>query len=202
MMKHKKVMVLAGAGMEQFFRDGLSRAIRESSVRIETTSEGFRAGLAEHSPDVVVIDETGDYDVKAAIAEVKAARLGAASIVVMLELREARAASYLRAGAESFVLRINLDRVGDIIDHATVARQRLRNLTIRQLDILRRIAEGQKTHEIARDLDLSVKTVETHRSEIKKRLKIQEFAGLVRYAVRVGLVSVNGALEAQPAQVD
>ena len=62
-------------------------------------------------------------------------------------------------------------------------------LTPRQREVLQLIAEGQSTKEIARRLDLSIKTVETHRSQLMKQLDIHEIAGLVRYAVRAGLVS-------------
>jgi DNA-binding NarL/FixJ family response regulator len=203
MAKTRKVLVLTGAGSEQGVRETVSRQTANTSLRVVTSDEEFRAALADFSPDVVVIDEAANVPVKPAIAAVKQARPGAASIVVMNEINETLAGSYLRNGAEAFVLRGNLGRISDMIDEAAIVRVRLDQLTIRQLDVLRRIAEGQKTHEIARDLDLSVKTVETHRSEIKKRLRIHEFAGLVRYAVRVGLVSINGAqLEATPAHVD
>lgn len=73
--------------------------------------------------------------------------------------------------------------------------QRLRNdeptanpLTSRQREVLQLIAEGQSTKEIARRLELSIKTVETHRSQLMKQLDIHEVAGLVRYAMRTGLV--------------
>jgi DNA-binding NarL/FixJ family response regulator len=62
-------------------------------------------------------------------------------------------------------------------------------LTPRQKEVLQLIAEGQSTKEIARRLDLSVKTVESHRTQLMKQLDIHEVAGLVRYAVRAGLVS-------------
>jgi DNA-binding NarL/FixJ family response regulator len=62
-------------------------------------------------------------------------------------------------------------------------------LTPRQREVLQLIAEGQSTKDIARRLDLSVKTVDTHRSPLMKQLDIHEVAGLVRYAMRAGLVS-------------
>jgi DNA-binding NarL/FixJ family response regulator len=62
-------------------------------------------------------------------------------------------------------------------------------LTPRQREILQLIAEGQTTKEIARTLNLSVKTVEMHRSQLMERLQIHDVAGLVRYAIRTGLVS-------------
>jgi DNA-binding NarL/FixJ family response regulator len=74
--------------------------------------------------------------------------------------------------------------------------QRLRNeeqpidvLTPRQREVLQLIAEGQSTKDIARRLDLSVKTVETHRTQLMKQLDIHEVTGLVRYALRAGLVT-------------
>ncbi|GAB4214969.1 MAG: response regulator transcription factor [Rhodoferax sp.] len=62
------------------------------------------------------------------------------------------------------------------------------SLTPRQREVLQGIAEGLSTKEIARRLDLSVKTVETHRSQLMRQLDIHEVAGLVRYALRIGLV--------------
>jgi DNA-binding NarL/FixJ family response regulator len=62
-------------------------------------------------------------------------------------------------------------------------------LTSRQREILQLVAEGKSTKEIASDLGLSVKTVETHRAQLMDRLGIHDVAGLVRFAVRFGLVS-------------
>ena len=61
-------------------------------------------------------------------------------------------------------------------------------LTPRQREILRLIAEGQTTKGIARALEISVKTVETHRAQIMERLGIHDIPGLVRHAMRSGLV--------------
>jgi len=62
-------------------------------------------------------------------------------------------------------------------------------LTSRQREILQLVAEGKSTKDVAQMLGLSIKTVETHRSQIMDRLAIRDLAGLVRYAVRTGLVS-------------
>jgi DNA-binding NarL/FixJ family response regulator len=62
-------------------------------------------------------------------------------------------------------------------------------LTPRQREVLQLVAEGLTTKEIARRLDLSAKTVDTHRSQLMKQLDIHEVAGLVRYALRTGLIS-------------
>jgi DNA-binding NarL/FixJ family response regulator len=67
-------------------------------------------------------------------------------------------------------------------------------LTPRQREILQMIAEGRNTKEIAFTLGLSVKTVETHRTLMMHRLDIHEIAGLVRYAMRIGLVQAEPGL--------
>jgi DNA-binding NarL/FixJ family response regulator len=61
-------------------------------------------------------------------------------------------------------------------------------LTPRQREILQLLAEGKSTKEIARFLSISAKTVETHRIQLMERLDIHDVPGLVRYAIRVGLV--------------
>ncbi|NBF03694.1 response regulator [Pseudomonas sp. Fl5BN2] len=65
------------------------------------------------------------------------------------------------------------------------------NLTARQLEILRLIVRGKSTREIALGLGLSIKTVETHRSQIMKRLQIFDVAGLVLFAVRERIISLD-----------
>lgn len=64
-------------------------------------------------------------------------------------------------------------------------------LSTRQREILQLIAEGHTTRAIADMLHLSNKTVDAHRAEIMKRLDIHEVAGLVRFAIRKGLVKAE-----------
>jgi DNA-binding NarL/FixJ family response regulator len=65
----------------------------------------------------------------------------------------------------------------------------LESLSARQREILQLIAEGRSTKEIAFTLDLSVKTVETHRRQLMERLQIFDVPGLVRFALRHRVVS-------------
>jgi DNA-binding NarL/FixJ family response regulator len=62
-------------------------------------------------------------------------------------------------------------------------------LTVREREVLQLIAEGQKTKQVAVALGISVKTAESHRTRIMTKLDIHETAGLVRYAIRHGLIS-------------
>lgn len=61
-------------------------------------------------------------------------------------------------------------------------------LTSRQREILQLLAEGRTNQEIADKLFLSIKTVETHRSQLMRRLGIHDLAGLTRYAIHQGVI--------------
>jgi len=79
-----------------------------------------------------------------------------------------------------------------ITDYAErAARDPVGRLTPRQREILQLIAEGYSTKEIAAKLDLSAKTIETHRAQLMSRLDIHDVAGLVRYAIRAGVASAE-----------
>ena len=69
---------------------------------------------------------------------------------------------------------------------------KLELLTPRQREILQLIAEGHSTRDIAQQLKISVKTVETHRAVVMERLDIHDVPNLVRFAIRTGLVSPEG----------
>lgn len=66
-------------------------------------------------------------------------------------------------------------------------------LTARQREILKRIAEGQSTKEIANSMNISLKTVAAHRAKLMDRLKIYEIASLTRYAIQIGISKVEKA---------
>jgi DNA-binding NarL/FixJ family response regulator len=69
-----------------------------------------------------------------------------------------------------------------------VAYDAVTKLTPRQREILQLLAEGNSTKEIAFSLGLSGKTVDAHRLQVMKKLQIRDLLGLVRYAMRIGLV--------------
>ena len=64
-------------------------------------------------------------------------------------------------------------------------------LTPRQIEVLTLIAHGSSTREVASALNIAVKTVETHRAQLMERLNIHDVAGLVRYAIKKGLVNLD-----------
>ena len=87
--------------------------------------------------------------------------------------------SISRTAIDSYV-----ERLGDVVSP-------LEQLTSRQREILQLIGEGQNTKEIAFNLEISIKTVESHRLQLMERLRIHDVPGLVRFAIRTGLVSAD-----------
>jgi len=63
-------------------------------------------------------------------------------------------------------------------------------LVSREREVMSMMLEGQRLKEIAAQLDISVKTVTTHRSRLMKRLRVADNLGLYRYGIRNGLISV------------
>jgi DNA-binding NarL/FixJ family response regulator len=92
------------------------------------------------------------------------------------------------AGEVYLTPRVAKPLVAFYLRHAEGRHGFLEELTPRQREILRLIADGHTTKEISRLLNVTVKTAEKHRTQLMQRLGIHEIAGLVRYAVRVGLV--------------
>jgi DNA-binding NarL/FixJ family response regulator len=64
-------------------------------------------------------------------------------------------------------------------------------LTPRQREVVQLITEGYTTKEIAKKLNVSIKTIDTHRTQIMERLDIHDIASLVRYAIRMGIVKLD-----------
>lgn len=81
--------------------------------------------------------------------------------------------------------------IGDYIDRIEGKGGSLDRLTSRQHQILKMIAEGNTTKQIADKLCVSVKTIESHRTQVMNLLDIHDVTGLVRYAIRTGLVSAE-----------
>jgi len=82
-------------------------------------------------------------------------------------------------------------KVSLVPDDGTAAREAL---TGREQTVLLQLAKGQSNKEVAAVLDISVRTVETHRKNIKRKLGISSTAGLTRYAMEHGVLQGTGAL--------
>jgi DNA-binding NarL/FixJ family response regulator len=77
-----------------------------------------------------------------------------------------------------------------VVNESTRKHDEPAKLTVRQYEVLRMVAEGYSTKGIAMALNISVKTVESHRAAVMERLNIHDIAGLVRYAMKNGLVKI------------
>ncbi|WP_226478528.1 response regulator transcription factor [Pseudomonas sp. MWU16-30323] len=170
-------------------------------------------------PDIVLLDlsmkHTGGLD---ALKELKGAYPKSKVLILSMHTDPELIMCALESGAHGYLLK---DTTANELEHAllalrnnerylspaiahTVINQALirnqaqanppphsHNLTARQLEILRLIVRGKSTREIAHGLGLSIKTVEAHRSQIMKRLQIFDVAGLVLFAVREQIISLD-----------
>lgn len=80
--------------------------------------------------------------------------------------------------------------VTDLLLGSSAPKNSVVPLTDREKTILKLLAQGSSNKHVARDLDISVRTVETHRRNIKRKLDVKNSAGLVKYAIEYGLISV------------
>jgi len=172
------------------------------------------------NPDIILLDlsmrETGGLD---ALRKLKAVRPQSKVLILSMHTDPQLIMQALEIGAHGYLLkdttatelaqaldalRSNERYLSPAIAHTVInqaltqvqrnlpaERSASHNLTGRQLEILRLIVRGKSTREIANGLGLSIKTVETHRSQIMKRLQIFDVAGLVLFAVREQIISLD-----------
>jgi DNA-binding NarL/FixJ family response regulator len=194
------------------------RALLETLPRLEVvgeTGDGLEAvRLARDiAPDVMLLDITlpglNGLEVAARVA-----RLGGGTRVLVLSMHASPeyAARAFAAGAAGYLIKdsafdelaaalaaigagrrylshaIDAGQVAEFERRAASGESSLDVLTPRQRQILQLVAEGLGTRQIAERLFLSVKTVETHRAQIMQRLDIHDVPGLVRFAIRHGLL--------------
>lgn len=171
--------------------------------------------IGQHLPDLVFLDITMPGMSGFKVLEEVTLRFPQVRVII-LTMHEAReyAIQALRAGAAGFItksaaaneLKQGIETVmrgktyisretQPEAPQLTAAEARgemlLQKLTPRQREILVLIAEGKTTKQIAGSLNISVKTVESHRAQLMERLEIRDVAGLVRFAIKTGLVSVS-----------
>jgi DNA-binding NarL/FixJ family response regulator len=103
----------------------------------------------------------------------------------------AKGESYLSPAISRHVIDGYLQRTITLVSSEASETTDGKHLSPRQVEILKLIAAGCTTKEIAQKLGITIKTVDAHRTSLMKELDIHEIAGLVRYAIRVGLVSAE-----------
>jgi DNA-binding NarL/FixJ family response regulator len=101
----------------------------------------------------------------------------------------ARGETYLSPAASKHVVSGYVQQASEGASQSDADARPADRLTPRQREVLQLIAEGRTIKESAQKLNISVKTVEMHRAQLMERLGIYDVAGLVRYAIRIGLVT-------------
>lgn len=186
-----EVVAEAGDGHEAL---RLIKELRPQIVLLDLTMplNGFKVldRTVKEFPDVGVImltmHEAEEYAMRAlSLGAMGYLPKSAASAELELAIRTvARNEKYV---SPELSKRTFLERAKD----AAQGRSPLAELTPRQLEVLRLIAERHSTKDIARRLEISIKTVESHRAQLMERLNIYDVAGLVRYAIKMGIVTIE-----------
>jgi DNA-binding NarL/FixJ family response regulator len=193
-------------------RQGLRMVLEKENIEVlGEASDGLEAIrlIQELLPDIAVLDlDMPRLDGLAVLRE--AARLSpqTRAIILTRHMEEPYAVEALRIGARGYVLKTqaSTDLVAAIrhVDRGevylspkiskAVVQAYLTNtegpgqLSVRERQVLQLVGEGHSTKKIASLLGISVKTVDTHRTKLMEKLDIHQTAGLVRYAIRHGLL--------------
>lgn len=184
-------------------RDGL-RARLEAVPHFEVVAEASSAAEALEragGADLVLMDVNmrGGSGIEAT-AQLNRRYPGIAVLILSMHDKLEYVTQAMQAGARGYVLKdapgkdivLAIESVmgGGIYYSPVLARQLARpaqqdnQLTLREQQVLQHIATGQSNKQIARDLALSVRTVETHRLNIKRKLGIEGQAELIKFAVQ------------------
>lgn len=169
--------------------------------------------IDQHRPDIVLMDITmprlNGLDVAARVIDnqphvrviilsmhpdeeyvLRALRIGVAGYLIKdAGTEELEMAIRSVAQGKTFLSPSISEKVAEYVRRVGEGSEEL--LTSRQREVLQLIAEGLTNREIAEVLEISVKTVESHRSHLMSRLGIHDVAGLVRYAIRSGLIDMT-----------
>jgi DNA-binding NarL/FixJ family response regulator len=191
---------------------GLGRLLEGEAEIVATASDGQQLveRARQHRPDIIVSDiNMPGMSGLDAMRRLKADGLRSKFIFLTLHTDSRLASEAMRAGASGYLLKhAAAEELIEAI-HAVMAGHTYLTplmtrdvlwaigeqdgvqspaLTPRQLDVLRLIAQGKRMKEIASELNISVRTVETHKQDLLQTLSLETTADLIKFAVRQGLV--------------
>lgn len=195
------------------FRQGLRGLLERAGFDVVAEAGDGREAVRlthELSPDVVILDLAMPLlDGSGAAEEIGRTSAGTRTILLTMHAEEPYIVKALQAGIRGYVLKTQTanELVGAIrevvrggiylspdvslaIAHAYQAKNEalVNNLTVRERQVLQLVAEGKTTKELAQQLGISAKTADSHRTRIMTKLGIHDTAGLVRYAIRQGMI--------------
>jgi DNA-binding NarL/FixJ family response regulator len=194
-------------------RQGLTALLQREGIEVIEAADGRIAveSALRSKPDVAVLDVAmpGLNGVEAARAIIEGSPKTAAILLTGLE--DSRfAVEALRAGVRGFVMKTQgydelLEAIHEVREGGlylspgasqavvdacmTAETPHDGQLSSREREVVRLVAEGNSTKQIAERLKISAKTAEFHRGRVMAKLKIHNTAGLVRYAIREGLIA-------------
>jgi DNA-binding NarL/FixJ family response regulator len=204
----------------KIFREGLKSMLeKKPDIEVIGEAENGREALRmfqELLPDIVIMDIVmPDMNGVEATRHISADPSNAKIIGLSMHEDGRFAAEMLKAGASGFLLKdcafeelvdaINIVKANGIYLSSKIKESMLKDyvgflskdnlsgfsvLSAREQEVLKCIAEGKSTREIASHLGVSVKTIETHRQNIMGKLDIHSMAELIKYAIRAGLTSL------------
>ncbi|MBE9519909.1 MAG: response regulator transcription factor [Proteobacteria bacterium] len=193
---------------------------KEDQIEVVAEAENGRRAVqlaVEHKPDVVVMDVSmPDLNGIEATSQVLESLPDAKVIALSMHTDKRFVMGMLRAGASGYLLKdcasqelasaiisvasnkkyLSPDIAGVVIEDSLYGGQQQGEtvssmISAREREVLQLIAEGWSTKQIAAHLYVSVKTIETHRRQIMKKLDLHNIADLTKYAIREGLTSVE-----------
>ncbi|HET7006427.1 MAG TPA: response regulator transcription factor [Candidatus Binatia bacterium] len=192
--------------------EGLAALLNERFDLVGTVGDGSALLDAARKlrPDVIIADMAMPVlSGLEALRRLKAVKSAAKVIILTMHADPDLAAEAFRAGASGYVLKLSageelVTAIEDVVQGRTyltplITRDVISKLTEpaakaavklspRQREVLRFIAEGRRMKEIAAILDLSTRTVESHKYEMMRSLGVESTAELVRYAIQIGLI--------------
>lgn len=198
---------------QDLVRAGVRRVLESQPgfvVTAETGDADAVAGLLLENPvDVLVLDlNMPGRDGFEVLRDIRAAGLPVRVLVLSLHDEPAYVARAVRDGANGYLLKDTAvqelpaairavmagggfyspraqQALGEAMRAGTETREKpLERLTTREIEVLRRVSAGQPSKAIAADLAISIRTVETHRANLMRKLNIHSVSELVRYAIR------------------
>ena len=194
-------------------RQGLRTLLEKEGFEVVAAAADGHEALAlatRLNPDVAVLDIAmpGLNGLDAA-REIQRQQLAKATVLLTMHTEDHYVLEALRAGVKGYVLKSQAPQavadairqafrggvylspgISRILVDAYVSKREPADdvLSRRERQVLQLVAEGKTTKEIAQILDVSVKTADSHRGRLMKKLDIHETAGLVRYAIRRGVI--------------
>jgi len=215
-----KIRILI-ADDHKIVRDGLRALLeKQTGMEVIAEAENGRKAVQlarELHPDIVIIDIgmpdlNGIDAARQIIAEVDRVKV----IALSMHSDKRFVAQMFKAGASAYLLKdcafeelaqavsvvvagqtyLSPEIAGPVMDDyvrhlTTTDSSGFSVLTAREREVLQLLAEGRATKEVAAELHVSIKTIETHRQQIMNKLRVRSLADLTKYAIREGLTSLE-----------